>query len=468
VQLTALRHASALSAAAAATALVVAATPSRPPAYDTRWQLLWGEQIASGDIPDYATGPTAHPLIIALGAIFSTAQRVTRLDNDRLADDAITALTIFAFFAAAFAIGVLTSRIAGVFGGAVVAVILLTRPLVVEFAVLAVFDVLFVAMVAWAVLAAYDRRWMTALILLLAAGLIRPEAWLFSLVVVAVMVRCGASVRAPAAALAFAAPVLWALLDLAVTGDLFHSFIATRDASAEVGRERGPIDAVLLAPKRANLLVGHEISVLLLVGLALAVLRGRVAARTREAVFVLVVSVVAYLLVNSWGTPINARYLLTPAVLALPLIGLVFRRVAAKPRGAEQYLAVALLLGLTVMVGVRAASLRDLFDASRAEARQAVALHLAIDRLNGCRSVSTNDFFVVVDVARRLNLSPAKVGLVDMNGEKRPAVITLAGDGPGQRERIGPIVVTGACTSGGLGGSNVVWARTEPSMRRAT
>lgn len=136
---------------------------------------------------------------------------------------------------------------------------------------------------------------------------------------------------------------------------------------------------------------------------------------------------------------------MTPAVLALPLIGLVFRRVAAKPGGAEQYLAGALLLGLTVMVGVRAASLRDLFEASRAEARQAVALQLAIDRLAGCRSVSTNDFFVVVDVARRLNLNPAKVRLVDANGENRPAVITLTGDGPGQRERIGPIVVTGAC-----------------------
>lgn len=466
--LTALRRGYGLSAAAAATVIVVAATPSRPPAYDTRWQLLWGEQIASADIPEYATGPTAHPLIIALGAIFSIAQRVAWLDGDRLAEDAIRAFTIFAFLAAALAIGLLTSRIAGAFGGGVVAVILLTRPLVVEFAVLAVFDVLFVAMVAWAVLAAYDRRWVAALVLLLAAGLIRPEAWLFSLVVVAMMLRCGESVRAPAAALAFAAPVLWALLDLAVTGDPFYSFIATRDASAELGRERGPVDAVLLAPARVNRLVGHEISILLLVGLALAVFRGRVAARTREALFVLVVSVVAYFLVNAWGTPINARYLLAPALLALPLIGLVFRRVPhrAKPPGAEQYLAVALLLGLTVMVGVRAASLGGLFDASRAEARQAAALHLAIDRLSGCRSVSTNDFFVVVDVARRLNLGPAKVRLVDVNGEKRPAVTALAGDGPGQRERIGPIAVTGACTPGEVRGSNVFWRRTALSIGR--
>lgn len=447
---TTLRHLYGLSAAAAATVIVVASTPSRPAGYDTRWQLLWGEQIAGIDIPDYATGPTAHPLIIALGAIFSGAQRVTGLGSDQLADDAIRALTIFALFAAALAVALLTSRIAGALGGGVIAVIVLTRPLVVEFAVVAVFDVLFVAMVVWAVFATYDRRWMAALILLLAAGLIRPEAWLFSLLVVAMMVRCGESVRVPAAALALAAPVLWALLDLVVAGDPLYSFTATRDAAAEVGRDRGPLDAVLLAPARLNRLVGHEISALLLVGLALAVFRRPVAACTRAAIFVLVVSVVAYFLVNAWGTPINARYLLAPALLALPLIGLVFRRLppnAPKPWGPEQYLAGALLLGLTVTVGIRAASLRDhLADAGRPEARQAAALHLAIDRLAGCRSVSTNDFFVVVDVARRLNLSPAKVRLVAVNGEKRPAVTALAGDGPGRRERIGAIAVSGACT----------------------
>lgn len=444
-----LRLAYGLSAATAATVVIVASTPSRPPTYDTRWQLLWGEQIAGADIPEYATGPTAHPLIIALGAIFSIVQRLTGL-GDRLADDAIRALTVFAFLVAALAIGLLTSRIAGALAGAVTAAIVLTRPFLVESAVVAVFDVVFVAIVAWAVLATYERRWTAALVLLLAAGLVRPEAWLFSLVVAAVMLRSGEPVRAPAAALAVAAPVLWVLLDFAVTGDPLHSFTATRNAAAELGRDRGPLDAVLLAPVRVGQVVGREIALLLLVGLALAVFRRPVSMRTRQAISAFVVSVLAYFLVNAWGTSILARYLLAPALLGLPLIGLMLGRVLpdrAMRRGPEQYLAAALLLGLSVTLGARAASLRHISDAGRAEARQAAALHLAIDRLSGCRSVSTNDFFVVVDVARRLDLSPAQVRLVEANGgETRPTVTALAGDGSGRRERIGSIAVSGACT----------------------
>ncbi|HEX4364572.1 MAG TPA: hypothetical protein VHZ75_08490, partial [Solirubrobacteraceae bacterium] len=53
-------------AAAALGTVMWLATPNSPPTYDTQWQLLWGEQLARGEIPSYGTGPTVHPLMVAL------------------------------------------------------------------------------------------------------------------------------------------------------------------------------------------------------------------------------------------------------------------------------------------------------------------------------------------------------------------------------------------------------------------
>src|SRR5204862_611117 len=90
------------------------------------------------------------------------------------------------------------------------------------YAVLAFVDVPFLALVVWAAAleAARPRRGLLPMTLLAAAGLLRPEAWVLA---GAYWLWCFAG-RSPRErggllALVVAAPLGWALVDLAVTGD---------------------------------------------------------------------------------------------------------------------------------------------------------------------------------------------------------------------------------------------------------
>ena len=80
--------------------------------------------------------------------------------------------------------------------------------------------------------------------LLAVAGLLRPEAWLLA---GAYWLWCagrarrtaGADPRSGCSRSPPSAPVVWALVDLWVTGDPLHSLHATSDLADELHRERG-------------------------------------------------------------------------------------------------------------------------------------------------------------------------------------------------------------------------------------
>jgi hypothetical protein len=125
------------------------------------------------------------------------------------------------------------------------------------------------------------REWLV-LALLALAGLLRPEAWLFSIAYLAYLAyptltrrrqdrsalpyphisgirqsgteesRGGRSVRELAwlAALALAAPVGWALFDLITAGSPTYSFTGTRETVETLARQTGPVDLVLYGPRR--------------------------------------------------------------------------------------------------------------------------------------------------------------------------------------------------------------------------
>ena len=77
------------------------------------------------------------------------------------------------------------------------------------------------------------------LVLLALAGLLRPEAWVLSGLYVLYLWRDNEPrERVRLVALAAAAPVIWALTDLLVTGDPLHSLHGTADLAEEVGRRR--------------------------------------------------------------------------------------------------------------------------------------------------------------------------------------------------------------------------------------
>ena len=215
------------------------------PTYDSYYTLLWGRELLDGQLPvlEGFRMPTQHPLATAVAAVLG-------LFGD--AADRLWILLILASFVA---------LVAGVYRlgavaftplvGVVAALLLLSR---FDFAFLAVrgyVDIPYLALVVWAVAleAQRPRRGRAVFALLVAAGLLRPEAWLLAGVYFLWLAwRAPWRERAAWAAWALAAPVLWVLVDLAVTGDPLFSLNATSASAEDLGRSVGPAEVPAAIP----------------------------------------------------------------------------------------------------------------------------------------------------------------------------------------------------------------------------
>jgi hypothetical protein len=158
-------------------AILLILFPAGFPNYDTIYGLVWGRELAHGMSPDYGSAlpPTPHPLLDLLGVVATP-----------LGDGAITVTMVIAY-AALGLIAYLVYRLGSLWFdravGAVAAVIVLTRAPYLSNGLRAYVDLPYIAL-CLAALAVESRRpragW-PVLALLAAAGLLRPEAWLFSL-----------------------------------------------------------------------------------------------------------------------------------------------------------------------------------------------------------------------------------------------------------------------------------------------
>lgn len=450
------RHVSAPVIVVATAALWLVTLPWSPaPTYDTQWQLLWGEQLSRGEMPDYGVGPTVHPLMVMLGGALS----IVSLGNDAVVDQAVRAITALSFVSIAWLCAMVAYRVAGIAAALLLAVLVLSRPFVFEFAFVSYFDVIFVALCFGGVVAARGGRPAQALWLLTAAGLIRPEAWIFAAVVAGVGWWRGPR-RMALIAVAIAAPVIWGCFDWVVAGDPLYSFTNTSAAAEGLGRDRGLVDAAVLAPVRAGQLVGVEVAALMVVGFALAWYHRH---RVPEAAWLLTVSSIAfgsYFAVNSFGTSILSRYLLFPTLAAMPFVAFLIVELANRMReGHSSWLlpsALAVIVGsacaVTTALGIKeiAAGVPD----GKRDARADNAVRAAARLLAGCRTVGTNDFYVVAMTARELDLSPEVVSLSADGRVQRPFRTELVGTGRRSTELRGGILVRGTCAHSPLN-----WAR---------
>ena len=160
------------------------------------------------------------------------------------------------------------------------------------------------------------------------AGLLRPEAWLFSgayllylaysdpdrphgrLAPLALLFRPNGLL--PLTALAAAAPLAWAAFDLAVTGDPLYSLTGTRDTVSTLHRQSGILDALHYGPRRlGEMCESRFCSPPPGLALTLALLRRRVAVGAAATA----VAVGAFLLLATAGLAVITRYLLLPGVL---------------------------------------------------------------------------------------------------------------------------------------------------------
>ncbi len=359
----------------AVAAALLAVFPLGFPNYDTIYALVWGRELAHGISPDYgaALPPTPHPLADLLGLVTTP-----------LGDGAIT-VTMVVAYASLGLVGYLVYRLGERWFdrpiGVVAALIVLTRAPFLSNGLRAYVDLPYIALVlgALAIETRKPRAGRPVLALLALAGLLRPEAWLFSLAYLAYLLLSPTEASAPPAGgpsaaspsrqlgaeeetrapleradtqiaglirlaivrargalvsspsrfaalvtLALAAPILWALFDWITTGSPTYSLTGTQATVETLARKTGPIDLVLYGPRA----LGEVMQWPGMVGAAGGVVLGFAVLRRRSALGLAasILALGAFALLACAGLAILARYtMLAAAVLsifvALALLG---------------------------------------------------------------------------------------------------------------------------------------------------
>jgi hypothetical protein len=279
--------------------------------YDTLYGLVWGQQLSRGEVPQYGLpiAPTPHPLVEVLGVVLSP-----------LGASATTAVMVALAFLALSACGwVLYALGRAWFGraaGVVAALVLLTRVPVLSYGVRAYVDVPYMLLVLCALLVETRKRraGTPVLVLLALAGLLRPEAWAFSalywLYLLIASTRTYPSRTRPQLAwlalLAAAAPLVWVLSDLLVTGNAMWSLTNTKHTATTLGRASGIGDIPQYIPRR----IGEVLRPAVLVGAALGGVLTLAWLREKAtlAAIVGVTAVVVFAAMASVGLPIDTRY----------------------------------------------------------------------------------------------------------------------------------------------------------------
>jgi hypothetical protein len=350
--------------AAAVSAVLLLVFPVGFPNYDTIYALVWGRELAHGMSPDYgaALPPTPHPLADLLGVL------TTPIGNG-----AIDVTMVIAYLSLGL-VGYLVYRLGTLWFdrpiGAVAALVVLTRAPYLSNGLRAYVDLPYIALTLGALVieSKRPRAGWPVLALLALAGLLRPEAWLFSVAYLAYLLLAppqastpdpdtapGSSSPQPApegetrmpldradtqiaglirpaigrargilvsphgtalVVLTFAAPIIWAAFDWATTGSPTYSFTGTRETVDTLARHTGPVDLVLWGPRALGEVLQWPgvVGAAGGVALAFAFLRRRAALGLVAAVLALG----AFALLACAGLAIIARYtMLGAAVLAI-------------------------------------------------------------------------------------------------------------------------------------------------------
>lgn len=192
--------------------------------------LDWGRDLRHGYLP-LLEHRTFHPLPIMVGALVS------------LFGSAAPTIAVLLTLAGLVLLAVAAWRTVEILGfphpaPALAALLVLSSPLLSLLAQVAYINLPFAALVLWALVFELEGRSRGAWVLLITAGLVRPEGWAFLLAYGALQWWRAGRPHAPRSWLALAAlslgpMALWLLLEWQLFGDPLYSFTSTRAPNVE-------------------------------------------------------------------------------------------------------------------------------------------------------------------------------------------------------------------------------------------
>jgi hypothetical protein len=412
------------------------------PNYDAYYHLVWGREIVAGHLPTFEAyqAPTQHPLYLVICAVLGLfgehADRLLVL---------FTCLCHVAFTYAVYRLGTaMWDRKAGVMAallaGSSFALLL--------YAARAYVDEPFLALVLWAgaleaersirvvspphiegettrtTASGVDSGGRAVWMLLILAGLLRPEAWLLG---GGYWLWLSWRARRPLWRIlvaALIAPVVWCAVDALVTGDPLFSLHSTSDLADELNRTRSfsevPGDFVSFLVDTARL----PVALAAVAGIVWS-WRSRDARAVHVALALFLAGSFTFFATSVAGLSVLPRYLTVPAVaLCLPAGYLVTR--------SRALLAVAVVAGLAFVV-IRA----DAFDRLATELRFIRTTHddltsvlhtPAVATGRRCGAITLPNYRLVPDTRWILDASQKQVGSRSAVTREHGVALLLVGE----------------------------------------
>jgi hypothetical protein len=333
------------------------------PTYDSFYALLWGRDLLHLHLPDFEVyrGPTEHPLAIAFGVLCSLfGQGGARL---------MVLGSIASFVVLVAGVYRLARLCFGPVVGMFAALLMLSRFFDENLAAQGYLDISYVALILWAVALEVEkpRRGAVVFVILAAAGLLRPDAWVLSGVY---WLWCAwppigdrgehrsASTsnrtRLQYLGLAAIAPLVWVGADAVVTGNPLYSLHSTAGLAQELGRTQG-VSSTIASVWTYSVRI-DKLPVVLggLIGVPIAV--WLVPRRVLVPLAVLIMLVFVFVAEGAVGASVIDRYLMGAASVLLVFCAVAIGGWAMLERGSKLRRAWMVAAAALVLYGAVAAA----------------------------------------------------------------------------------------------------------------
>ncbi len=346
---------------------------------DTYAALDWGRELRAGHAP-LMEGRAFHPMAVALGAITS-----------ELGAAAPTVMVLLSLISLTL-LAAASSRILTLLGfrqpiPSAAAVMVLVSPLLPVLAFAGYNNLPFATLVLWAIVSELEERRRRAWVLLVIAGLVRPEGWAFLVCYGALRWwRTGRSRKPhdwwPNVALALAPMVIWCALEWLLLGDPLYSFHNTSEAAVPINPNNDP--AALWPHLQLALTWTVLVAAALGIPAVIATAASRQRVRTMLAMAAVAPLTIAALVITH--SPVPSRHLSVIAALAVTFAAAgatVPARLLGRVRGSNPWLVLEVAGALVVASAATlssAGTLRFYAHTMRATHDTGKALHAAVTR----------------------------------------------------------------------------------------